>query len=261
MKFVVGIVLVILIIGFLIAYIILMLNAHEMVFCGDVKNDGEGFAQVTRIYTTDLSANEVLAEIVNSMNSAEGDSVALQDLTEILAEYQNIVYAPVFILESVRTDNSTYVITGSVYDGLAEDGEPAKPDYMYKDMQIAVGVNDGVILAAQNVYPETQTDSSGQGVLVERKSVIEPLVNADSTAAVFALKEGGQGFKIILTNSEEKIPPKVTFLYNYDVYSENPLDFTSLEDVSLGIVMNVAFDENGVFDPTFELTRAAIVTE
>ncbi len=261
MKFVVGIVLVIIVIGLLIAYIIFMLNAHEMVFCGDVKNEGGGSAQVTRIYTTDLSANDVLAEIVNSINSAEGDSVALQDLTEILAQYQNIVYAPVFILEAARTDTSTYVITGSIYDGLSESGEPAEPDYLYRNMQIAVGVNDGIILAAQNVYPETQTDSSGQGVMIERSSVIEPLVNADSTAAVFAMKESYQGFRIIVTNSDENIAPKITFLYNYDVYSENPLDFTSIEDASLGIIMNVAFDEDGVFTPTFELTKAAIVTE
>ena len=58
MKVVIGIVLISLVILGLIAYMILMLNAREMIFCGDLKNENGTNAQITRVYTTDLNANE-----------------------------------------------------------------------------------------------------------------------------------------------------------------------------------------------------------
>mgnify|MGYP007076428448 CR=1 FL=1 len=55
MKVVIGIVLISLVILGLIAYMILMLNAREMIFCGDLKNENGTNAQITRVYTTDLN--------------------------------------------------------------------------------------------------------------------------------------------------------------------------------------------------------------
>ena len=51
MKVVIGIVLISLVILGLIAYMILMLNAREMIFCGDLKNENGTNAQITRVYT------------------------------------------------------------------------------------------------------------------------------------------------------------------------------------------------------------------
>lgn len=47
MKIVIGIVLIALVIMGLAAYLVLMLNAREMIFCGDVKNDSGTATAVT----------------------------------------------------------------------------------------------------------------------------------------------------------------------------------------------------------------------
>ena len=88
MKIVIGIVLIALVIMGLAAYLVLMLNAREMIFCGDVKNDSGTATAVTRVYTTDLSANETLSEIIVKMNESQDGAVQVQDLTEVLAQYQ-----------------------------------------------------------------------------------------------------------------------------------------------------------------------------
>ena len=75
MKVVIGIVLISLVILGLIAYMILMLNAREMIFCGDLKNENGTNAQITRVYTTDLNANETLSEIIVKMNESDTESV------------------------------------------------------------------------------------------------------------------------------------------------------------------------------------------
>ena len=98
MKVVIGIVLISLVILGLIAYMILMLNAREMIFCGDLKNENGTNAQITRVYTTDLNANETLSEIIVKMNESDTESVQKSDITEVLAQYQNIIYAPVFTI-------------------------------------------------------------------------------------------------------------------------------------------------------------------
>ena len=128
MKIVLGILLVALLVGALILYLVLMLNAHDMVYCGDIKN-GEGeTARVTRVYTTDLNANETLSEIVRTMNDSESGSVSSTELTDILSQYQNIIYAPVFSVTLTQADVSTYILSGSVYNGLTELGEPISSD-------------------------------------------------------------------------------------------------------------------------------------
>ena len=72
MKIVIGIVLILLLVGALSAYLILMLTAQEMVFCGDIKNNEENGTSVTRVYITDYSANETLSEIVDAVNASDG---------------------------------------------------------------------------------------------------------------------------------------------------------------------------------------------
>ena len=54
MKIVIGIVLISLVLLGLIAYLVLMLNAREMIFCGDVQNQTGTSASVTRVYTLSL---------------------------------------------------------------------------------------------------------------------------------------------------------------------------------------------------------------
>ena len=124
MKVVIGIVLISLVILGLIAYMILMLNAREMIFCGDLKNENGTNAQITRVYTTDLNANETLSEIIVKMNESDTESVQKSDITEVLAQYQNIIYAPVFTISVTQADSSTYIIDGQVLNGLDENGDP-----------------------------------------------------------------------------------------------------------------------------------------
>ena len=126
MKVVIGIVLISLVILGLIAYMILMLNAREMIFCGDLKNENGTNAQITRVYTTDLNANETLSEIIVKMNESDTESVQKSDITEVLAQYQNIIYAPVFTISVTQADSSTYIIDGQVLNGLDENGDPVQ---------------------------------------------------------------------------------------------------------------------------------------
>ena len=148
MKIVIGIVLISLVLLGLIAYLVLMLNAREMIFCGDVQNQTGTSASVTRVYTTDLSANETLSEIIVKMNESQDGSVAVEDLTTVLAQYQNIIYAPVFTVDIQQVDTATYIINGTVYNGLDANGNEAEPDYRYRDMNLGTVVTDGVIIAA-----------------------------------------------------------------------------------------------------------------
>ena len=105
---------------------ILMLNAREMIFCGDLKNENGTNAQITRVYTTDLNANETLSEIIVKMNESDTESVQKSDITEVLAQYQNIIYAPVFTISVTQADSSTYIIDGQVLNGLDENGDPVQ---------------------------------------------------------------------------------------------------------------------------------------
>lgn len=161
MKVVIGIVLISLVILGLIAYMILMLNAREMIFCGDLKNENGTNAQITRVYTTDLNANETLSEIIVKMNESDTESVQKSDITEVLAQYQNIIYAPVFTISVTQADSSTYIIDGQVFNGLDENGDPASPDYRHSKMQLNTVVTNGRIIAAQNVYDAGTAEAPG----------------------------------------------------------------------------------------------------
>lgn len=261
MKVVIGIVLITLVLLALIAYLVLMLNAREMIFCGDVKNEGGTSASVTRVYTTDLSANETLSEIIVKMNESETETLAISELTEVLAQYQNIIYAPVFNVSVSQVDSSTYIIDGSVYNGLTEDGEAAETDYRYQNMQLNAVVNNGRIIAAQNVYEEDeQQEEEESKVFTERQRVIEPLVTGADSEAAFALQDRSS-FRVIVNGSEFREMPSVTFVFVYNVDALNPLDFTSISNDSLAINMQISFDENGNLAPTYELIKTITAEE
>ena len=256
MKVVIGIVLVALVMLGLAVYLVLMLNAREMIFCGDVKNDGGTATSITRIYTTDISADETLSEIIVKMNESETESLPISDLTEILAEYQNIIYAPVFKLSVQQVDNSTYIIDGSVYNGLDENAEPTETDYRYQNMQLNAVVTNGRIIAAQNIYDDgTQEDSDeGLGTFTERQRVIEPLVSGADSEAAFVMQDRSS-FRVIVNSSEFIAKPEVTLVYVYNVDAVNPLEFTSISNDSLAISMKIAFDDNGRLQPTYEILK------
>lgn len=261
MKFVIAIVLITLLILGLITYVVLMLRAREMIFCGDVKNDRGTTAAVTRVYTTDLSANETLSEIIVKMNEAETESLAISELTEILAEYQNIIYAPVFTVSVQQVDTSTYIIDGSIFNGLTEDGEAAETDYRYQDMQLSTVVTNGRIIAAQNIYDEdAEQDDSEDKVFTERQKVIDPLVTGADSEAAFALRDCSS-FRVIVNSSDFRETPAVTFVFMYNVGAVNPFDFTSITNDSLAINMKIAFDEEGNLTPTYELIKTITAGE
>lgn len=256
MKIVVGIVLVLLLVGALALYLILMLNAHDMIFCGDIINENGRNADVTRVYTSDLAANETLSEIIAVINETDSENVPVEELTVILAEFQSVIYAPVFLFDAEKVDTSTFVISGSVYNGISEKGEPVTNDYLYDNLRLNIVVENGIVLAAQNVYPEAE-DKKDTDTLVKRNSVIEPLITDEGAAAVFAF-EDTDSFRFIIKGTED-IPAEVTFVYTYDITTENPLDFTGMEDGVLGVTMTVAYDEDGLFDPTYEIVKNIVV--
>ena len=256
MKIIIGIVLVSVLILGLGAYLVLMLNAREMIFCGDVRNQSGADLQVTRVYTTDLNANETLSEIILKMNQTNGDSVPISDITEVLAQYQNIIYAPVVQLSVEQADTSPYVINGSVLNGLAEDGTEAVTDYRYKDMQISAIVTNGMVLAAQNIYDQELSDQKTDDgkVFKERQTVIEPIVTGADSEASFALADCTH-FRLIVNSSDFQQLPEITFVFMYNVNAENPLDFTSVSNDSLAVSMKMEYDANGELKPTYEFIR------
>ena len=91
MRLVIGIILVVLLAASLVGYLILVLNTEQMIYCGDISSQESSRNYITRIYTTDLSADEVLGEIVTTMSSTAEDSVPVDELTRILATYQDII--------------------------------------------------------------------------------------------------------------------------------------------------------------------------
>ncbi len=255
MRLVVGIILVALLMVALIGYLILMLNAHSMVYCGDVVNSGGTGAMVTRVYTTDLSADETLSEIVLTMNEGEGTQLTDEQLTLILAEYQNIIYAPVFLLDTQQIDTNTYMVTGSVYNGINEDGEPEQADYVYKDLRLDVAIGNGSIVMAENLYPVDEDDD--EVVLEERKYTIAPVIYEDNNTAAFAFNDW-QSFRMIFKATNADFPPELNFVYTYNVVAENPLDFTGVENGALVVAMKVAYDDKGRLEPEYQTIKATV---
>ncbi|MGN1339262.1 MAG: hypothetical protein ACI4WS_03130 [Oscillospiraceae bacterium] len=257
MKIVIGIVLLVLVITGLGVYLVMMLNAREMIFCGDVTNAGGESASVTRVYTADISANETLSEIIAKMNEAETETLQISELTEILAQYQNIIYAPVFTFSVQQVDSATYIIDGSVYNGLDENAEPTDTDYRYQNMQLNTVVTNGTIIAAQNVYgdgADSEQEDEGLGVFTERQRVIEPLVSGADSEAAFAFQDCSS-FRVIVNSTEFRADPEITFVFVYNVDAVNPLDFTSISNDSLAVNLKLSYNDNGVLTPTYSLMK------
>lgn len=252
MKFVIGILLIALVLLGIIAYLYLMMSAREMIFCGDVQNNTGASAAVTRVYTTDLSANETLSEIIIKMNESETDSLEISELTEVLAQYQNIIYAPVFTVNVEQIDTATYVVTGSVFNGVDEDGNEAETDYRFQGMNLNTVVTNGRVVAAQNIYDDVAEDE--EPVFKQRQSVIDPIVTGADSEAAFSLQDCNS-FRIIVNSAEFTKLPEVTLVYVYNVDAANPLDFTAVTNDSLAVNLKIAFDDKGRLAPQYELVK------
>lgn len=251
MKIVIGIILVALVLAGLGAYLYFMLTADNLVYCGDITQVSGNRVYVTRVYTSDLNANETLAEIVATMNDDEEGNMTAEEMTEILATYQSVIYAPVVMVEVEQKDNNTYVLSGSVYNGLNDDGEPDEADYRYKDLILTAGLANGEILAAQNVYPEDEDE--GDPEFQEREKVIDPIIVEENKGAAFAFNDS-DSFRMVF-NGVAEVPASVTMALTYDVVANNPLNFTTLSDGAMGMTVTVAYDEGGRLVPELEMSR------
>lgn len=252
MKIVIGIILVAVLMAALILYIMLVLNSQDLVFCGDIPQEQGQQMYVTRVYTADLNANQTLSEIVNKMNAAENGSISAEDLTEILASYQNITYAPVFTFNLQQADDNTFVLEGSVFNGLKDTGEPETTDYLYKNMTLTAGVANGRMLAVQNVYSE-DVDENGEPAFKERRKVVDPVVFNDDKSAAFAFRDC-DSFRIVFTNAENT-PASITLAYTYEVTAVNPLNFTSLHNGVMGVTITAEYDDRGQLTPSINMER------
>ncbi len=258
MKIVFGIVVVTLLMAALALYLVFMLNSHDLIYCGDITQVTGGNVYITRVYTSDLNANETLSEIVATMNAKEDGNLTAEEMTEILATYQNIIYAPVVMLQLEQKDTNTFVLTGSVVNGLDEDGEPADPDYKYRNLTMTAGLARGEILAAQNIYSE-DTDEESEPEFRERYRVIDPILVENNMGAAFAFDDC-DSFRLVFRGVDE-IPASVTLALTYDVVADNPLDFVSLSDGAMGMTVTVAYDESGRLVPQLNMSRVFMAEE
>lgn len=257
MKVAIGIILVAIVMAALVLYLVLIMNSHELAFCGDIpQTDGTNMS-VTRIYTADFTANETLSEIVNRMNSSESGNMSAEELTEILATYQNISYAPVFRFNLAQEDNNTFVLTGSVYNGIDPEGMPTTPDFLYRNLTLTAGVPDGKMLAVQNIYSDY--DDDGQPSFKERKKVVDPVLMDNDQAAAFAFREC-DSFRIVFT-AIEGIPASITLAFEYEVVAQNPLDFTNLPNGKMGVTITAGYDDRGELTPEIEMERIYAVVD
>lgn len=256
MKFVIGIILVAILVAALALYLVLMMNSHDLIFIGDIPQENGNQMSVTRIYTDDFNANETLSEIVYRMNANESGSMTAEDLTEILATYQSIIYAPVFLFNMWQEDENTYVLQGSVLNGIKESGEPETSDFTYRNLTLTAGVNQGKLLAAQNVYSDN-VNEDGQPAFVERKSVVDPVILEGDTMAAFAFRDC-DSFRIVFTGVEG-VPASITLAYKYEIVAQNPLDFTNLSNGSMGVTITAEYNERGELTPNINMERVYIV--
>ena len=184
MKVVIGIIIAALVAAIAAVFLIFVLRAHDLILCGDIPQTNGNQMYVTRVYTYDIDANTTLSQIVEKMNSKPEGSLSATEMTEILSEYQTIVYAPVFTYTLTQEAENTYVLSGMAYNGLNEDGEPSDTEYIFKDLTLTVGITDGQILAAQNVY-STDNEEEEVPVFKERSKVIDPVVTDNGKQAAF----------------------------------------------------------------------------
>ena len=256
MKIVIGIILIVLIMAGIGLYVVFMLNAHDLVYCGDIKGENGSQCYVTRVYTADLNANETLSQIVSAMNQNESGNLTAEEMTTILATYQNVIYAPVFTLNLEQEDDRTFVLSGSVYNGLDGDGNPTEPDFRYKNLTLTAGIANGKVLAAQNVYSK-DVNEDGQYEFKARNNVVDPVLLDGNAGAAFSFTDC-DSFRLVFTGVEE-VPATIKLAFTYDVDAQNPLNFTSIRGGALGLTLTEAYDESGRLKPTVTLEKVYTV--
>lgn len=257
MKVVIGIIIAALVAAIAAIFVLFVLQSHDLVLCGDIPQKSGNQMFTTRVYTYDVDANSTLTQIIDKMNSNTEGSISATEMAEILSQYQTVVYAPVFTYTLTQESANTYVLTGSVYNGITDDGEPAEPgdtEYVYKNLTLAVGITDGKILAAQNIYPE-DLEEELVAEFVERKKVIDPVLVNEKEAA-FAFK-GCDSFRIVFTG-KEGIPAEITLAYTFDVGSENLLNFSGSKGNIMGVTIRGEFDDMGRLSPTIQMNRRIV---
>ena len=260
MKVVIGIVISALVAALAAIFVLFVLQSHDLVLCGDIPQKNGNQVYTTRVYTYDVDANSTLTQIIDKMNSNTEGNITATEMAEILSQYQTVVYAPVFTFTMTQESENTYVLTGSAYNGITEDGSPTEPgdtEYVYKDLTLTVGVTDGKILAAQNLYPE-DFEEELVPEFVERKKVIDPVLVNDKEAA-FAFS-GCDSFRIVFTG-KEGIPAEITLAYTFDVGSENLLNFSGSKGNIMGVTIRGEYDEMGRLSPTIEMNRRIVEVE
>ena len=254
MKVVIGIIIAALVAAIAAIFLFFVLRSHDLVLCGDIPQKDGNQMFVTRVYTYDVDANSTLTQIIDKMNSNTEGNIAAEEITAILSEYQTVVYAPVFTYTLTQEADNTYVLTGSVYDGLDEDGEPAETEYVYKDLSLTVGVSDGKVLAAQNIYPD-DLEEDVVPEFKERKKVVDPVLVNEKEAAF--LLDDCNSFRIVFTGKEE-VPAEITLAYTFDVGSMNLLNFSCSKDNIMGVTIRGEFDDMGRLAPTIEMNRRIV---
>lgn len=256
MKIVIGIILIVLIMAGIGLYIVFMLNSHDLVYCGDIKGENGSQCYVTRVYTADLNANETLSQIVTAMNENENGNLTAEEMTTILATYQNVIYAPVFTLNLEQEDTNTFVLSGSVFNGLDGDGNPTEPDFRYKNLTLTAGVANGKVLAAQNVYSQ-DIDDDGEFEFKARNNVVDPVLLDGNAGAAFAFTDC-DSFRLVFTGVDD-VPATVKLAFTYDADAQNPLNFTSIRGGALGLQITEAYDEMGRLKPEVTLEKVYTV--
>ncbi len=259
MKFVIGIIISALIAAVAVIFLVFVLGAHDLVLCGDIPQRNGNQMFVTRVYTYDVDANSTLTQIIDKMNSNTEGQISAAEMTEILSEYQTVVYAPVFMYTLTQAAENTYVLTGSVYNGVGEDGEAAETEYIYKELTLSVGVTSGRILSAQNIYPDQLEETEEVLEFKERFKVIEPIIINNDTEAAFVLDDCNS-FRIVFTVNEDA-PTELTLAYQFDVGAQNFLNFSGAKDNILGVTIKGEYDDMGRFVPTIEMNRRIIEME
>lgn len=256
MKIVIGIILIVLVLAGIAFFLLYVLNARDLTYCGDIKSEDGSKCYVTRVYTADLNADETLSQIVAAMNDNENGSLTAEEMTTILATYQNVIYAPVFMLNLEQEDNRTFVLSGSVYNGLDGEGLPTDPDFRYKNLTLTAGVGNGKVLAAQNVYSE-EVNENGQFDFRARNNVVDPVLLDENAGAAFAFTNC-DSFRLVFTGSTEA-PTTIKLAFTYDVVAQNPLNFTSINGGAVGLQITEAYDDAGRLKPEISLEKVYTV--
>ncbi len=259
MKVVIGIIIAALVAAIAAVLFLFVLRSHDLVLCGDIPQTNGNQMFVTRVYTYDVDANSTLSTIIEKMNGNTEGQITAAEMTEILSEYQTVVYAPVFTFTLTQEGNDTYVLTGSAFNGLNGDGEESETDYIYKDLTLTVSVKDGKMLAAQNVYPEDEENEEEAPEFKERKKVVDPILVNNSKDAAFAFDEC-KSFRVVFTGKED-IPAEITLAYTFDVGAQNIFDFSGSKDNVLGVTIKGEYDDLGRLAPTIEMNRNIIEME